>query len=198
MLYHCFSFCLVPDPLIPVGPAVRTFIPESSVVSRLLCVGHVVAVVAIVVLVATATAAAAAAAAAGAAEAVAAVAVLVEVEVVVALVVKTWRAYALSIVFFRSGNRFSAPGILELQVCFVFFGFILASLLFCAASSSSSFSSFVLVSMVAALLFSCSNIHSNDKNPTTKMAGETHLKNSKQKAESSNSDGDEDNDDDDR
>ena len=114
MLYHCFSFCLVPDPLIPVGPAVRTFIPESSVVSRLLCVGHVVAVVAIVVLVATATAAAAAA------EAVAAVAVLVEVEVVVALVVKTWRAYALSIVFFRSGNRFSAPGILELQVCFVF------------------------------------------------------------------------------
>lgn len=192
MLYHCFSFCLVPDPLIPVGPAVRTFIPESSVVSRLLCVGHVVAVVAIVVLVATATAAAAAAA-----EAVAAVAVLVEVEVVVALVVKTWRAYALSIVFFRSGNRFSAPGILELQVCFVFFGFILASLLFCAASSSS-FSSFVLVSMVAALLFSCSNIHSNNKNPTTKMAGETHLKNSKQKAESSNSDGDEDNDDDDR
>ena len=78
-----------------------------------------------------------------------------------------------------------------------FFGFILASLLFCAASSSS-FSSFVLVSMVAALLFSCSNIHSNNKNPTTKMAGETHLKNSKQKAESSNSDGDEDNDDDDR
>jgi hypothetical protein len=186
MLYHCFSFCLVPDPLIPVGPAVRTFIPESSVVSRLLCVGHVVAVVVIVVLVATATAAAAA------------VAVLVEVEVVVALVVKTWRAYALSIVFFRSGNRFSAPGILELQICFVFFGFILASLLFCAASSSSSFSSFVLVSMVAALLFSCSNIHSNNKNPTTKMAGETHLKNSKQKAESSNSDGDEDNDDDDR
>ena len=122
MLYHCFSFCLVPDPLIPVGPAVRTFIPESSVVSRLLCVGHVVAVVAIVVLVATATAAAAAAAAAaGAAEAVAAVAVLVEVEVVVALVVKTWRAYALSIVFFRSGNRFSAPGILELQVCLCFF-----------------------------------------------------------------------------
>ena len=108
MLYHCFSFCLVPDPLIPVGPAVRTFIPESSVVSRLLCVGHVVAVVVIVVLVATATAAAAA------------VAVLVEVEVVVALVVKTWRAYALSIVFFRSGNRFSAPGILELQICFVF------------------------------------------------------------------------------
>ena len=116
MLYHCFSFCLVPDPLIPVGPAVRTFIPDSSMVSRLLCVGHVVAVVVIVVLVATATAAVAAAGAAAAA-----VAVLVEVEVVVALVVKTWRAYALSIVFFRSGNRFSAPGILELQVCCIFF-----------------------------------------------------------------------------
>ena len=73
-----------------------------------------VAVLVLVVQVAAATAAAAAGAAA-----VKAVEILVEVEVVVALVVKTWRAYALSIVFSGLEADSSAPGILELQVCFV-------------------------------------------------------------------------------